>query len=496
MKSKKFSVILLFAVFLGIVVGLILASNLHFPVTGNAANQPVVTLGSTEPVSDELAGLEKLSKAFVRVAKEVSPAIVTINSQVVIKQRHNQTMDDEFFRYFFRVPEQEDQVRRGLGSGVIINSDGYILTNNHVVSEADKITVVIDKVENEAKVIGTDPESDLAVIKIEKTGLPTIKLGDSDALEVGEWILAVGNPFSDALQHTVTAGIVSAKGRSNLPISGGRIQYQDFIQTDAAINPGNSGGAMVNLRGELVGINTAILGQANVGIGFAIPINLAKTVMEQLIKEGKVVRGWLGVYIESVGEDMAKAFDMKDPKGALVQRVVENGPAAKADIQAGDIIIKVNDTVIESSDQLTNLVATFTPDTKVDVVVWRDGKEKQVTVKLGERPQGGAPQDVEAEKGAENKLGIEVQNLTSELAQRFGYEGDAGVLITDVQSGSVAEREGLQSGDLVMTVNRVKVSNVAEFNRVVGKLEAGQIVLLRLKREDMSFFRTLRIPKN
>ena len=309
MKSKKYSFILVFAIFVGIVTGLIIASNFNLPLKGVAADseketvEPVV-LGSSEPVSEELLGLEKFSKAFAKVAEKASPSVVTISSQSVVKRRTNPFFQDDFFRQFFNVPEEQEQILRGLGSGVIINPDGYILTNNHVVKDADELTVSIDKKDYDAKVVGTDPESDLAVIKIDKTGLPAIKLGNSDDLEVGEWVLAIGNPFDKIFRSTVTAGIVSAKGRTLPQLGGGKIQYQDFIQTDAAINPGNSGGALVNLRGELIGINTAILGQANVGIGFAIPVYLAHSVMQQLISEGHVIRGYLGVMISNVSDEI------------------------------------------------------------------------------------------------------------------------------------------------------------------------------------------------
>ncbi len=501
MKSRNYRILFVFAIFVGIVVGLIIASNFDMAEQGVAASEgsgetPALSLGSSEPVPQELLGLENLSKAFVKVAEEVSPAVVTINSQAIVRTR-NPFYDDEFFRYFFRMPEQQEQVRRGLGSGVIVNADGYILTNNHVVSEADEVTVVFKGEEYDAEIVGTDPESDLAVIKIDKKDLPTLKLGDSEELKVGEWVLAIGNPFSDILQHTVTSGIVSAKGRSNLPIGGNRsIQYQDFIQTDAAINPGNSGGALVNLRGELVGINTAILGQANVGIGFAIPVNLAKDVMEQLISEGRVVRGYLGVMIESVDEDMAQAFDRDNAGGALVQRVVEDSPAEKGGIEPGDIILEVEGTEISDSNHLTNLIAGYEPDTKVDMVIWRDGKRKKISVSLDERPTSGEPQAQPASQDVTEELGLEVQTLTSQLARRFGYEAEEGVLITDVRRGSVASREGLRAGDLVLSVSRKPVTNEREFYQIVEKAGPNEILLFRLKRDNMSFFRTLRVPKD
>jgi len=497
MKSRKLSLLVIFGVFVGLVAGLVISSNFNWTLKSVAADKkeanPVV-LGSTSPVSEELKGLESLSKAFVQVSKDVSPSVVTINSEVVVKSRRNPLMDDEFFRYFFRIPEQEDQIRRGLGSGVVVNSDGYILTNNHVIKDADAVTVTLEGKEYDAEIMGKDPESDLAVIKIDKDDLIPIKLGNSAELEVGEWVLAIGNPFSSDLSKTVTAGIVSAKGRTSL-MRGSGITYEDFIQTDAAINPGNSGGPLVNLRGELVGINTAIVGQANIGIGFAIPIDLARNVMEQLIKEGRVVRGWLGVMIGNVDENMAEAFGLEDAKGALVSDVVNDSPAEEAGVEAGDVVLKVDDTKIESSDHLTMTIGAKAPGTKVKLTVWRDDKERQLTVTLGERDLDRLTSAPKEEKSIKNQLGLEVQNLTRALAQQYGYEDEEGVIVTDVESGSVADRENIRRGFLILSVNRQRISNVREFNNIVNDLEPNDVVLFRLKSGDTSFFKALRVPK-
>ncbi len=495
MKSNKLTLLLLFAVFIGVITGLVISSNFDWTLKGVAADntENEITLGATTPVSAELQGLESLSKAFVQVAKEVSPSVVTINSQVVVKTR-NPFMDDEFFRYFFRVPEQQDQVRRGLGSGVIVNADGYILTNNHVIKDADEITVTLEDKEYDAEIIGKDPESDLAVIKIDKNDLIPVKLGDSGNLEVGEWVMAIGNPFSSDLSKTVTAGIVSAKGRTSL-MRGSGITYEDFIQTDAAINPGNSGGPLVNLRGELVGINTAIVGQANIGIGFAIPINLAKNVMEQLIKEGHVVRGWLGVVITNLDTDMAEAFGLKDAKGALVSDIVDDSPADKAGVKEGDVVLRLDNSVIETSDQLTMLVGSKAPNSKIKLTVWRDNDEKEITVTLGERDLDKIAGKTSTETGTKNKLGLEVQNLTPQLAQRYGYNNDEGVLVASVIPGSVAEREGIREGFLIVSVNRQPVKSVKDFNKIVSDMQPNDLVLLMLKSGDTKFFKALRVPK-
>jgi len=498
MKSKRTSMLLFVGVFMGIVVGLVLSANMNWMNRVVAANAPVA-LGSNEPVSQELAGLQSLSKAFVAVAKQSNPAVVTINSKKTVKQRYtNPFMNDPFFRQFFQVPEDRDMVMRGLGSGVIVNPDGYILTNNHVIADMDEITVTIDRTEHEAKVIGKDPASDVAVIKIDKKGLPTIKLGNSDNLEVGEWVLAIGNPFSDVLEKSVTAGIVSAKGRSlGSGLGNGQLKFQDFIQTDAAINPGNSGGALVNLRGELVGINTAIIGQANVGIGFAIPINLAKSVMEQLIATGKVRRGYLGVQIGEVDEEMAESTGLDKPKGAYVQSVVKGGPADKAGIREDDIILKIKDTDINTRDQLTAYVASLPPDSKVDAMIWRNKEAKTLTVELGERPaeesldkgSSSAPQKAE-------KLGIEVQEVTKESIEEFELpENEDGVVISAVEANSPAERKGLQRGDLIQAVNGTVVKSVREFKTALGPINAGSVVRLRILRANMTFTVYLRVPK-
>jgi serine protease Do len=498
MKAKKYSLLIVLAIFIGAVGGLIIASNLQWTPNGVAADsqeKAKITLGSSEPVSEDLMNLRATSKAFVEVAKTVSPAVVTINSQKVVKRRNwHPFMDDDFFRRFFRTPESEEQVLRGLGSGVIINPDGYIITNNHVIEGADEITVSLDDKEYDAKIIGRDPDSDIAIIKIDKQGLPTIKLGDSEELEVGEWVLAIGNPFSDVFQRTVTAGIVSAKGRRLDRLGGGSITYQDFIQTDAAINPGNSGGALVNLQGELIGINTAIVGQTNVGIGFAIPIDLARNVMEQLINEGRVIRGWLGVYIDAVDDNVAAAFGWKEAKGVQVLRVQEDSPAEKAGIKATDIILKVNDTEINDPNELTNLIASYAPKTKVDLTVWREDKEMVISVKLGERPTEVTASSDSSSEDNLAKLGLEVQDLTSSLAQRYGYE-EEGVLVAGVRSGSPADRERIREGDLIVSVDKKAVKSVRELKERLSGFQANEIVLFRLKRGEMSFFRALRLPK-
>jgi len=497
MKSRKNIVLLFLGVFIGMTAMLVLSANFSGLVGEVAASRNPVPLGANEPVPEELAGLQNLSKAFVHVAQIANPAVVTINSTQTVKQPSHPFLNDPFFRQFFDLPEgSQERVMRGLGSGVIVNPDGYIITNNHVISDADEITVTINRKEYEAKVVGKDPGSDVAVIKIEKSGLPTVNLGDSDKLQVGEWVMAIGNPFSDELQNTVTAGIVSAKGRSLSGLgSGSRLTYQDFIQTDAAINPGNSGGALVNLRGELVGINTAIVGQANVGIGFAIPVNLAKNIMEQLISKGKVTRGWLGVYVQSLDEDMAKAMGLNQVSGALVQKVVEDGPAEKAGLEKDDIILKINNTEIAGSEQLTNFVAGLAPGASIDMLVWRNQKEKKLSVKLGERPTEGETETAVAGEDQAQQLGITVQELTDQLAERLGAQNVSGVVVSRVTPNSPADRKGIERGDIITSVNNKPVKSVRDYQAAVKGLKEDDVVLLRIFRDDNSYLRALRVPK-
>ncbi|MBN1479735.1 DegQ family serine endoprotease [candidate division KSB1 bacterium] len=493
MKSKL-TLIILFAVFLGVIVGLVISSNLDLTNRSIAADSKAakpVLLGAQYDNLDasQVASAEALSKAFAHVAELVKGSVVTIKSTQTVR-----TEVPEFWQYFFNVPDE--RIRQGLGSGVIVNPDGYIITNNHVVEGADELQVSIGKDNFDATIVGRDPESDLAVIKIEGDNLNAIKLGDSDDLQVGEWVLAIGNPFAAVLDQTVTAGIVSAKGRTNL--TEGRIPFEDFIQTDAAINPGNSGGALVNMRGELVGINTMIYSSSggNVGIGFAIPINLAKNVMEQLIDKGKVARGWLGVYIGTPDEEMAEALGLDETTGALVNEVTKDSPAEDAGLKELDVILEVDGKKIEDSSHLVNTIANYAPGSDVELLIWRDGREKTITLKLGERPTGG---DIvsEEDEDVENLLGIEVDALTRENMRQFqvDYTGEEGVIIINVERESAAAKEGIRPGDLIKSINKEPVKSVSDFNRVVKDIEPNSVVLFRIKRGDSGYFAAIRVPK-
>jgi len=435
---------------------------------------------------DGVATLRETSRAFTEVAQKAIPAVVSVRVEKTITDQGStyfySPFDDDFFERFFGprprrpapTPRKRQQI--GQGSGFIISPDGYILTNNHVVGEADKIVVTLQdgKEYDTAKLIGTDPKSDVALIKIDAQDLPVIELGDSDALQIGEWVIAVGSPFG--LQATVTVGVVSAKSRGV-----GITEYEDFIQTDAAINPGNSGGPLLNVDGKAVGINTAIFSQSGgyMGIGFAIPINMAKSIERQLKETGKVTRGYLGIVMhpEKITQDLAEVFGLKDNKGVLITEVVPDSPADKAGIQRRDIIRKINDKTVEDWQSFRNEVAMLKPGTKINLTLLRDGKEKQVQVEIGSLDEGEIAMAGASE--ASRKLGVQVQELTEELAKRFGYGQAKGVIVTEVAEGSPAERAGITAGILIVSVNRQDVKTVEEFNEALqDSVKTGKVLLL------------------
>lgn len=504
LKNNKTTLIIAFSIFIGIVVGLVIASN--FSWTGNGlADEEVNAVEPslqtpTEAVTSDFAGT---SRAFVEIVKRVNPTVVSITSEKVIKVRNpfaDFFNEDDFFRRFFRIPgDGEREFRQqGLGSGVIVDPRGYVLTNYHVVKDADEINVVIDKKEYDAKVIGQDPATDIAVVKIDKNNLAAATLGDSDKLEVGEWVLAIGNPFDLSLEHSVTAGIISAKGRSGLRL-GGEVSYQDFIQTDAAINPGNSGGALVNLKGEVIGINTAIIAGntgGNLGIGFAIPINMAKRVMDELIAHGKVIRGYLGVRIDTPDAELSEALGLKENEGAVVVEVQKDTPAEKAGLEKYDVIVEVDGQTIEDAQHLTNLIASYDPGKRVNLKIIRDGKVKHISVRLGERPEtSSAAPRISQSSSVTARLGLQVTELTNRLAREYGYEGEEGVLVSEVRSNSVAYEKGIRRGDLIKEVNRRKVKSVREFETIVEKLDVGKIVLFQIQRGRNNNFVAMKVPK-
>ena len=449
--------------------------------------------------SSGFAAQHQFQQVFADVAEKANPAVVTIVTDKIIKMDDFHKEFEEYFGWNFLPPGMDNGERRtnALGSGVIVDSEkGYVLTNNHVVEDTDEITIrLLDKREFTAKVIGTDSGSDLAVLQIDADDLSSIPLGNSDAIRVGEWVVAVGSPFSPNLSHTVTVGIVSALGRSNII---GNNKYEDFIQTDAAINPGNSGGALLNLDGELVGINTAIatggFERANRGVGFAIPSNMVKNVMDDLIERGYVQRAWLGVYIQDLDDATARALDLDTRNGALVGDVVDGSPAEKAGIETGDVIIRFNDLDIRDPSHLKNVVSSSNPQSNVNVEVLRNGRNKSIAVNLEELPDQNSLASTPAEKNEDESLGLRVQDLNSSLRERFNIErGVEGVVVTSVNQNSAAARAGIRAGDVITRVGTKKVRRARDFTSLVKKAEKNDMVLLHLRSGDVARFLTLQL---
>ncbi len=431
-------------------------------------------------------GIASVPESFASVAKAARPVVVNIFSTRVVRVPGS-TGDpvEDFFRQFFGpgLPYRA-QRQQSLGSGFIISSDGYVVTNAHVIALAQQIRVRLStREEYEARVVGVDQKTDIALLKIRpKSPLPVAKLGDSDALEVGDWVVAVGNPFG--LASTVTAGIVSAKDRV---IGAG--PYDDFIQTDASINPGNSGGPLLNLRGEVVGINSAIFSRSggSIGIGFAIPINLAKKVIDELREHGRVIRGWLGVSIQDVTSDMTESFGLDRPRGALVVEVEPGSPAARAGIRRGDVIVEFNGVRIEESRQLSARIAELPVGRTVSVLLLRDGKERSLQVTIGESPEEAVQ---ETSRSAARTWGLVLTDLTPQLASRFRIpRGVRGAFIREILPGSPADRSGLQVGDVIRQVDRTPVNSAAACERALAS--AGDSVLLLVQRGQASGYELL-----
>ncbi len=433
-------------------------------------------------------GVGMIPQNFAALADKVGPAVVNIQVEKTTRPATHPFSKgrgglDRRFRDFFGPPSGDRRSRpprpTGVGTGFIIAPDGHIVTNNHVVAGADRIKVVLqDERSFEATVIGRDPQTDLALIKVASDrDLPAVPLGRSADLDVGEWVVAIGNPFG--LEHTVTAGIVSAKGRV---IGSG--PYDDFIQTDASINPGNSGGPLLNMQGEVVGINTAILAQGQ-GIGFAIPVNLAKGIIDQLKDEGEVTRGWLGVGIQDLSPELRDYYGVGDQEGVLVSQVFEGDPADEAGIKAKDIIVAVDGTPVKTSRELTRVIAGKEVGKKTTISVLRDGEEKRFKVKLAKRQDEKLRASRETE--SDDEIGIQVTDLTPENAKRLGYEDESGVLIVRIKQGSKAQEAGLQRGDLIKEVNRKGINSVTEFEKAMDQTDSGDTINLLVKRRNAGF---------
>ncbi len=495
MNKKRFYVSAALLLAIGVFVGLALSSRLDITTP--------LTAKSSEVSSRAVETLSQLSDALSEVAGVATPSVVNISTTRVIKTRDEgafDLFDDPFFRRFFgdqlphpNVPKEHKE--QSLGSGVIVSPDGYIVTNNHVIEKSQEIKVLLtNKRDYKAKLIGADPKTDIAVIKIEATGLPALPWGDSNKLRVGEIFFAIGNPFG--LNSTLTMGVISAVGRANVGIA----DYEDFIQTDAAINPGNSGGALINARGELVGINTAIVSRTGgyQGIGFAVPSSMARQVMESLIKYKKVVRGWLGVSIQEVTSDLAEEFGAKDLKGALVSGVMKGSPAEKAGIKQGDVLLSFNGKEVEDTGHLRNMVSQSPIGTKVKVKVLRQKKEIELEVTIAELPKKlgeAASEEVTSGNQEESNAlsGITVRELTPELAKRFGIgEGESGIVVVKIDSGGKAFEAGIRPGDLILQINQKDIATMEDYKKAASRIRSKDRTLLLIRRKGEDLFLTIK----
>lgn len=454
---------------------------------------------AAEKSSRPVTTARDLSNAFVEVAKKVQPSVVSIRSERTVTVSPGEGFGEDFFKGtpfedFFKghggspggPPVKRKQV--GEGSGVIVDPQGYILTNQHVVAGADKLTVRLsDGKEFKGTVRGTDPRTDLAVVHVEAKELPVATLGDSDKIQVGEWAIAIGSPFG--LEETVTVGVISAKGRTGL----GTGTYEDFLQTDASINPGNSGGPLCNIDGEVIGVNAMII-QPGQGIGFAIPINLARKIMLELIKEGKVVRPWIGIGLQDLTPELMKAFNTEEKEGAVISQVYEGSPAEKADLKMGDIVVDIDGTKIKNSQDVVREVLKKEVGRKVQFVVIRDGKRVEFSITTAEMPKEfGERKTVQPEK--KEWFGLRVSPLTPDMAAQLGLPKAEGVVVESVEPGSAAQEAGLRKGDVILEVNRQKVRNEKDYRSAMERTKPGQGALFLVNRAGSTFFATLKEEK-
>jgi serine protease Do len=503
-RAKRFLIYIPFAI-LFIWIGILIASNFDWSSqpkavheTQNFSEQPLdPPIGLSVSKENLLPGQES---PFVAVAEKVSPAVVNISAEKIVETRGFSDyfpFDDFFRRFFGETPERElpqTQKTKSLGSGFIFRKDGYVLTNNHVVAGADNIFVKLpDGSQYKAKVVGLDKDTDIAVLKIDtETDLPTIEFGDSDSLRVGEWVMAIGNPFPQlGLDRTVTVGVVSAKGRSNLRFGPEETpNYQNYIQTDASINPGNSGGPLVNIKGQVIGLNSAITNPTgmsfNIGIGFAIPINLARWVIPDLIEKGKVSRGFLGIFFQEVDKNIADALNLPKVEGVLVSKVQPGTPADKAGIKGGDVIIGFNGERVESGTKFRMMVAAAGPGQKVALEILRDGKKITKELTLADRDEFLASEKEEEhkEEKTENWLGLEVTTCTEALAAQYGVGFQPGVIVTSIENGSPAERSGFMEGDIIMKIGNEEIENIDGYKKITKSLKDKKKAMLFLVSRD------------
>lgn len=435
-------------------------------------------------------------KAFSEIASSLSPSVVNISTTKVMKRELAPFLDDPFSEFFspfrnFKMPKKWKE--QSLGSGVIVSPDGYIITNNHVIEQADEIRVTLfDKRSFKAKVIGADNKTDVAIVKIDADNLYAVQWGDSDKLQVGEFVLAIGNPYG--LSHTVTMGIISAVGRANVGIA----DYEDFIQTDAAINPGNSGGPLVNTKGELIGINTAIFSRSGgyQGIGFAVPSNMTRLVMDQLIEKGKVTRGWIGVTIQEITPELSQKFGLTTAKGALIGDVAKGSPAEKSGLKRGDIILEFNNKRVSDVGNLRNMVAQSKVGAHIPITILRSGKEYAVNIITSELPKdisetspGNRPEETEME----GLSGLNVIELTREISRQLGLPKDEkGVVVVRVDPNSSVEDAGLRKGDVIQEIDRKKITGLDDYARIVANIHSGDTVLMFINRDGKKFYVTVR----
>lgn len=448
-----------------------------------AATTTLTTLHANSQLQEEIKTLKQTSRAFNYVAEAAIPAVVSISTIKTVRQPAFMNPFFEFFGTdpFRNSPMQEQEFKqKGLGSGVIVSKDGYILTNNHVIESVDEITITLsDNREFSAKVIGTDAKTDLALLKIDGKDLPVIPFGNSDKIEVGDWAIAVGSPFG--LKGTVTVGVISSKARSDVDI----VDYTDMIQTDAAINPGNSGGALLNIDGELIGINTAIYSRSGgyMGIGFSIPVNMAQRVMEDLIKHGKVTRGWLGVYIQQITEALRRELGLQTSLGALISDVIPESPAARAGLERGDVITAFDGQRITDFKTLQIQIAKTPVNKKVEIEFLRNNKKRTTQITIEAPPQEQAVSAV-----TETPYGIEVADITPSLARDYRLDSKTGVVITSVAPGSPAEQSGLKEGDVILELNRRRIISIKDYEQVVEETSNRSRALFVIRRKGFTQF--------